>query len=67
MYGRAPVANYRFYFLNSEDHIVAVAESAERNSDADAKLIAVRLFGEQQKHPCIEIWQSNRKVSRHRL
>jgi hypothetical protein len=61
------MANYRFYFLNSEDHIVAVAQSVDCASDADAKLIAVRVLGEQQKHPCIEIWQSNRKVSRHRL
>jgi hypothetical protein len=58
------MATYRFYFLNSLDHIVAVAKSADCASDAAAKLIAVKLVGEQKEHPCIEIWESHRKVSR---
>ena len=59
------MANYRFYFLNSENHFVSVVENSDCENDAAAQQHAVKLVSEQSKYPCVEIWDGARMVSRH--
>jgi hypothetical protein len=59
------VARYRFIFIDTKEHAVAVAKMANCANDTDASLVASWLLREQEKYPCIEIWESDRKVARH--
>jgi hypothetical protein len=59
------MAGYRFYFMNADNHTVADHENIDCADDALAKLIAARLLAEQTKHPGIEVWVEERRVSRH--
>jgi hypothetical protein len=59
------MARYRFFFIDAKEHTVDIAKMADCANDADASLVATWLLGEQQKYPCVEIWESARKVAQH--
>lgn len=59
-----PAYRFDFYFLDSTDHIVGV-ETAECDDDIEAAKIAIKLIAEHEKQLVVEVWQGDRRVSRH--
>jgi hypothetical protein len=57
-------AYYRCYFLNGEDRIVTV-EPLACSDDAEASRVAAKLLAERPRYPAAEVWDHDRKVSRH--
>jgi hypothetical protein len=55
---------YRFYFLDTHNHIAGV-EDAVCGNDAQAAKIAVNLLAIHEKQLVIEVWKRERRVSRH--
>jgi len=58
------MANYRFYFLSTDDHIVAV-DSNDCYDDADAARFAMKSIFKNVGSTAVEIWDHDRRVSRH--
>ena len=54
---------YRFYFLDSNDHITA-AEVVECADDSDAKLKADALLKERPGFTSVEVWKTKDMVHR---
>jgi hypothetical protein len=54
---------YRFYFLDSNDHITA-AEAVECADDADAKHKADALLKERPGFTSVEVWKTKDMVHR---
>jgi hypothetical protein len=52
---------YRFYFLDSDDHIKAV-ETVDCADDAEAKVKAESLFNERTGFASIEVWREKDMV-----
>lgn len=55
---------YRFYFLDTHNHIAGV-EDAVCGNDVQAAKIAVNLLVVHEKQLVIEVWKHERRVSRH--
>jgi hypothetical protein len=60
------MATYRFdfYFLDTTDHIAGV-ETADCADDIEAAKVAIKLIAEHEKQLVVEVWQGERRVSRH--
>jgi hypothetical protein len=57
--------SYRFHFLNEKNRIVDVAEHPNCADDHNAQQIALDLLAKLNRHPAVEIWEGQRKVSRY--
>jgi len=60
----APMCWYRFYFLNSANHIAAASQDVDCGDDADAEQTALRMLTSQGQYGAVEIWNGRRRVSR---
>lgn len=56
---------YRFYFLDTDNHIAAIREDIDCVDDADAERTASRLLSQQPHHAGVEIWDQTRLILRH--
>ena len=59
------MANYRVYFIDQADHILAAAETIEAADDATAIALAERLYRAHPNCASVELWVGTRKVYRH--
>jgi hypothetical protein len=53
--------SYRIYLRDAEN-VLARSHEVELASDEEARGLAVRMLGEQQSHPCAEVWDRARLV-----
>lgn len=64
------MTDYRYYFVDDEDHVRGVASHVVCSDDAAASRIAKELLAEQCQHAklcryaAVEVWDRTRKVSR---
>jgi len=59
------MANYRVYFIDQADHILAAAETIAAADDSAAIAFAERLCREHPNCASVELWEGTRKVYRH--
>jgi hypothetical protein len=57
--------SYKFHFLNDNNRIVEVAEHPNCADDQYAEQIALVLLAKLNRHPAVEVWDGQRKVSRY--
>jgi hypothetical protein len=58
------MANYRFYFLGTDNHIIGV-ETNDFRDDAEAARFAMTLIAKNTRPNAVEIWDHDRRISRH--
>lgn len=59
------MSDYRCYFVNDKDQIIAVEYLVECQDDAEAGRAAAELIAKRTYHSAAEVWDRGRKVSKH--